>query len=280
MTSEQPRKIKTEVLLSYSEEQLIDILRAEMESDDTDPELIESVNAALASKAGEISCDVDTAYERFQTQYLGTEPLYDDILENYSENDTDHKSYVKPRKLIRFTAIAAIIVALLLGGIITASAMGVDLWGAVAVWTSDVFGFTVQADGNKQLKGELDGVRAALQEYGVNGDIVPTYIPDGYYQNDLIITDTPTGGIVCCSFANGDSELILQYILSNSPPLCEFTKDDVSPELYHSGGIEYHIMTNEDIYVAIWAYENALCSITGVEDKTELLKIVDSIDVR
>lgn len=94
MTSEQPHKIKTEVLLSYSEEQLIDILRAEIESDDTDPELIESVNAALASKAGEISCDADAAYERFQTQYLGTEPFYDDVLENYSEDDVHQKSHI------------------------------------------------------------------------------------------------------------------------------------------------------------------------------------------
>ena len=277
MTSEQPHKIKTEVLLSYSEEQLIDILRAEIESDDTDPELIESVNAALASKAGEISCDVDAAYERFQTQYLGTEPLYDDVLENYSEDDVHQKSHIKPRKLVRFAAIAAVLVALLLGGVITASAMGVDLWGAVVPWTSDLFGFSTMANDEKELADFLGGVQSALEERGVTADVVPSYIPDGYHQKEFLVTDTLTGGDVCCSFTNGDSELVLQYTVSRTTPPLEFPKDEEEPELYVSSGIEHHIMTNEDEYVAVWVYEDVMCSITGIESKSELLKIVDSI---
>lgn len=178
---------------------------------------------------------------------------------------------------MRFAAIAAVLAALLLGGVITASAMGVDLWGAVVSWTSDLFGFSKMADDNKQVKDGLDGVRATLQEYGVTGNVVPSYIPDGYHQKDLFITDTPTGGVVGCSFTNGDNELILQYILSSTTPLSGFSKDEEEPELYVSSGIEHHIMTNEDEYVAVWVYEDVMCSITGVESKSELLKIVDSI---
>lgn len=279
VTSNKPHKIQKDVLLSYSEEQLMEILRAQMESDETDPALIEDISAALTAKLGEIPCDADAAYERFQTQYAGTEPLYDDV----SEDLVQQPSRAKPRKLVRFALIAAVLVALLLGGVVTAGANGYNAWGAVAAWTGDLFRFSASNEERPDftpLANFTECVRLALEQNGISDPLLPSYMPEEFAESEIIVTETLHGAFIVASYSNGKDELILQCRVSTSQDVREgyaYSKDEGDPETVHVGETEFQIMTNNGKYLAVWTGENVTYSIVGVSSREEIIKIISSV---
>ena len=76
-----------------------------------------------------------------------------------------------------------------------------------------------------------------------------------------------------------EDTILLRYILADDVPDVYFAKDDGEPEEYCSGGVTHYLTANEGRVRASWIPEdgNLVCSITTTEERSELLRIIDSI---
>lgn len=274
----------SDILSAMSEDQLKSMLTTELMAENTDVGLIKRINAALSAKRGkQPDCDVDKAWREFTQEHMGSEPLFPDEMPPEDDRLLPIKGRPKRRPRLRVLIIAAVIVALILAGMCTAGALGVDVWGAIATWTGDVFGFDLPAGSegssvpSPDMSETYSDLRSALTAYGVADKLLPTYLPEGYVQTDFETADNATGGTLYTAvYENGTNTLVYQYISSTSGG-GEYMKDEGDPEVYTAGGVEHYIFTNVGQYEAVWRNEGFECSLSGFGSKDELIKVINSI---
>mgnify|MGYP000982288180 CR=1 FL=1 len=144
MSDKQSDKSSMDLLNELSEEQLKDILRSELLSEETDVPLIKRVNAVLRSKSAQkMDCDVNSAWQELMQVYSTSEPLYDDSPEPKDQPALEPKTKASgKRPWFRIAVAAAILVLLFSSGAITTHALGYDLWSVIVNWTNETFRFT------------------------------------------------------------------------------------------------------------------------------------------
>ncbi|MBQ9489249.1 MAG: hypothetical protein IJU80_04895, partial [Lachnospiraceae bacterium] len=130
-------------LSTLDTQQLRQILLAEVESDETNVELIRNITAVLEARDySGTDIDVEASYKDFLSDHAMDKPLYDiDMAGEEEPTPSPKRKPVRTTRLARLALVAAIIMAILLGTTVVASAAGYDLWGAITHWTSEVFGF-------------------------------------------------------------------------------------------------------------------------------------------
>jgi hypothetical protein len=273
-------------LEEWSDEQLRQMLLAQMEAEEVDVELVRSITAILASREEEKGHEIEahSAYEAFQQEYAGTPALFPEASASTETavKETPVLRHHRPHRFIKAAIVAAVIMALFLGTTIVANASGLDLWGIITRWTNDVFGIRGESSYSSTYhQDELDvfyHLRTALAEYGVYQSVVPSYLPKGYSFQEISKDSTFEGTFIRCIMSNGDNEIILRYVISNTEqPTRYYTKDDVVPEIYCINSIEHHIMTNEQEYIISWTNENIVCDISGVLNYDDVILMIDSI---
>ena len=272
----------SDILLAMSEDQFKSMLATELTADTTDVELIKRINATLGAKEEkQIDCDVDKAWREFTQEHMGSEPLFPAEIPPEDDRVSPIKGRRKRRPGFRALIIAAVVMALILCGMCTAGALDIDVWGAIATWTGDVFGFDLTPEESPVPSPDAcapyDDLRSALDAYGVAEKILPTYLPEGYALTDFETTENaPDGTIFIAAYENGTNTLVYQYISSTSGG-GEYMKDQGDPEVYTAGGVEHYIFTNVGQYEAVWRNEGFECCISGFDSRDELIKVIDSI---
>lgn len=273
-------------LEEWSDEQLRQLLLAQMEAEEVDVELVRSITAILASRGEEKGHEIDahSAYETFQQEYAGTPALFP---EASASVETTVKGNSVPRhhrlqRFIKAVIVAAVIMALFLGTTVIANASGMDLWGIITRWTKDVFGIKGESSYSSPYHHEGSDVyyhlRTALAEHGVHQPVVPNYLPEGYSFQEISLDSTFEGTFIRCVMSNGNNKIILRYVISNTEqPIIYYAKDDVVPEVYSAHDTEYFIMTNEQKYVVSWTSENIVCDISGLLNYDDVILMIDSI---
>lgn len=273
-------------LEEWSDEQLRQMLLAQMEAEEVDVELVRSITAILASREEEKGHEIEahSAYETFQQEYAGTPALFPEASAN-AETAVKGNSvprHYRPHRFIKAAIVAAVIMALFLGTTIVANASGLDLWGIITQWTADVFGITEDGADYESVhhehQDEYYHLRTALSEHGVSQSVVPSYLPEGYSFQEISLDSTFEGTFIRCVMSNGNNKIILRYVISNTEqPTRYYMKDDVVPEAYSSGNIEHYIMTNEEEYVVSWNVDNVLCDISGLLNYDDAILMINSI---
>lgn len=258
-------------------QQLREILRLQLDEDEVNVELIKKINAVLASKTEEPELNVDSAYDRLRAAE-GSEPLYSEVMD---EMTAEKAARPRPRfrSLFRVGLVAAVMIVLFIGTGIVGYAIGFDFWGAMREWTEDRFGF-LAGDSLYQRAEHEDSylkLREELKTNGVTVAVVPEYMPDGFSLSSVVTDDRLRGLGIFCTLTNTDKEILLNYTLATEELSSFYTKDEVEPEVYTVCGIDHSIFTNEGKHIAVWMNQNIQCEIQGVEDKGELLKMIDSI---
>lgn len=262
-------------------QQLRGILHSELDEDEVNVELIKKINAVLASKTEEPELDVDSAYNRLRAAE-GSEPLYSEVMDEMAaEPEPEKGTRPRPRfrSLFRVGLVAAVIIVLFIGTGIVGYAMGFDFWGAMRDWTEDRFSFLVGDSLYKRAEGEdpYSKLREEFQTNGVTVEVVPEYMPDGFSLSSVVTDERLRGLGIFCTLSNTDKEILLNYTLATKESNSFYAKDEADPEVYTVCGIDHNIFTNEGKYIAVWMNQNIQCEIQGVEDKEELLKMIDSI---
>ena len=192
----------------------------------------------------------------------------------------------KPKRFRRITSIAAAVFVVIFIGSATAQALGLNLWGAIARWTSETFGlFTdriaAQEDHpEEQVAEQLVTLQKLLFEHEVVTARLPSYIPDRYAEFDTTVTENPGYTDFACLMKSGETptDLIVQYRLHRDAPYTPlYEKDEASPDVYTHNGIDFYILTNKDAYCAVWSLGHLEGFISGAASRGELTVILDSI---
>ena len=211
----------------------------------------------------------------------------------YTETETssDSESVAVTRKQFnggrwRRGLVAAVVAIciLVIGNSITASAFGFDLWEIIAKWTQETFhlGYAGQAnDPNGPDKGVVlpySKLQIALDELNIHTPLAPTWIPDGYSESDVRVTETPMQRLFMATYEHGSSIVFVRIAgyLGNSPTQIE--QSDTLIEVYPVGDIDYYIFQNEGQLQAVWINENFECYISGPLTLSEIKQMIDSIE--
>ncbi|MGM9603164.1 MAG: DUF4367 domain-containing protein [Faecousia sp.] len=262
-------------------QQLREILRLQLEEDEVNVELIKKINAVLASKTENPKRDVDFVYNSLRAAE-GSDPLYSEIIDEVAAGTNPEEiavSHLKARSFFRIGLVAAVIIVLFIGTGIVGHAIGFDFWDAMSEWTEDRLGFLVGDSlyERTDVKYPYYELTEAMNKAGIVADVVPKYMPSGYSLSSVVASEGIRGLGIMCTLTNNDREILLNYLVMEQNSNRVFTKDEAAPEVYTVCGFEHIIFTNEGNYIAVWLNQNVQCEIQGVEDKRELLKMIDSI---
>lgn len=251
-----------------------------------DTEMLLYAIDALSRKENEINIktpNLEESLEEFKQEYLSqiekAEPLCDDSnrCERQIEQFENHKS-LKPK--MKAAMIIAAVVAVMMAASITASAMGIDLWDTIIAWTRDTFGISEQIGESKsEIPSPLEKLNSDLHTYGITGyGLLPSYLPDGYKEKSTQCMDMGDFTVFSCVLESDENEIILEYRQNiTGDNSFVYQKDDETPEEYEVGGITHFITSNEGKYLCVWIDDNIECSISGVDSREKLIKIIDSI---
>jgi len=281
---------------NMSTEMLEDILRADShlpDGDNSDTDAILYIMEVIAKREKEHSTgkftDVRDAWASFSENYM---PYIEDSKSLYDFGDEKETGVIqtpsiqrqlKKRRLMRVACVAAVVTVLLLASTITASAFGFDLWGAVAKWTRDTFGFSNAATQETpdvhemNDENEYDSLQNALDYYGITTQLAPTWFPDGYLLDSISVTETPLRTTFDASYVKNGERISVTIISLIKPSTSTYEKDDGEVTVYTTNSIDYYIMTNLNRTNVVWTTENYECSFSGNFSLEEAKKIIDSI---
>lgn len=261
---------------------------------DTDSEFDEEVRRYALEvlrkrEKTERNVDVDQAWDTFCNEYLpmaGEDPLYPEIknenllADEYVPSEKKHHGIVSRSIWKKVASVAAAVVVLLMGTTVTAYACGFDIWGVVAHWTKDTFGFRLnQAE---PMQESLDAVETAdlaatLLDYGIEEPLVPTWFPEGFSFKEVEVFETPMETCFTAVYIRGEDNIVIDithmFQISNGT----YEIDHNSVKSYISHGVEHFITSNDGEIRTIWFDGANEVSIGGDVTEAELITMIESL---
>ena len=125
----------------------------------------------------------------------------------------------------------------------------------------------------------LQEVYDAVTELGVTDPVVPMWLPEGCELISLSERNSPMQSGLCASFSFGETEIVYKIDIYDGEPAHQFYRDDTYYETYELEGTEYHVTRNNDYFIVVWSKENIECSIAIYCNEEVLMKILNSIYV-
>ena len=273
-------------------EQAMEEALSVMTDETYDPAVIDAYLDALDQKAPmPAGPDAKTSYDAFSRRVRA-------LPNEISADSAPKRRRVRLRSAMRVAVAAALLVGCLFGSAVVAQAAGVDVFGAVARWTEDVFSFGVLPDEDRSVV-EGDGTanlgnRAALQAYAEvpveyqeaqaafaeRG--LPFYYlkaPEGFDLCDSSFFVFPSNNRVTFDvYYSKDEHFIgfsIQEIGDTSNTIYE--KDDTTVEPFVYNNVVHYIFHNVTNYTAAWKINGVECSITTTGSPEELKELIQSV---
>ena len=179
---------------------------------------------------------------------------------------------------------AAAVFAFVIGGSLTANAMGFDLWEVIAKWTQETFHFGYASESSETNAPQKDGddaytaLQEALIESGISVPLAPTHFPDGYVEADVRIEDTPKQRRFTAIYQGDHGTIRIRIVdyLDSAPTQIE--QSDVLIEIYTWEGMDYYLFDNGVQLQAVWVKDSYECYISGPLNLLEMKEMINSIE--
>ena len=284
-------------LEQLSTEQLEDILRADLASEDQEnDEAVFHILEVLEKREKENPTghlpDTDQAWKEFQQYYNIPEGEGESLYPTYSEPENDDKNIqtlktneprTRPRFRMRRGLVVAAILIVMFGSMLTAQAAGVDVFGAIGRWTEENFQFVLPTTNQSDTVGINDDFQKASEKFGLPSSFVPTWCPEGFTSAEPLEEHIKNhSDSISCQYTNTTENkfylvTISQYYSADVLNATVFEKDDSSVITYQSNGKNFYIFSNLENLTATWADENYCITITGEITLDQIKNIIDSI---
>ena len=187
--------------------------------------------------------------------------------------------------------IAAVIaIVMMLGGMVTAQAFGIDVFGAIAEWTEDIFNYNIITQPSDSpdntptpaTEGEFATAQDALDAYGITESVLPGWFPEGLRTNEVLVFPRATGITMQADYGVDEIAISISIRQFSSNEGAEisagtFEKDSGSVTQYECNAITHYIMSNNSENVVTWVNNALICSISGNVSIDELKLMVNSI---
>lgn len=267
-----------------STEQLEDILRADIASpNQMNDEAVFHILEVLEKREKENPSgrlpDVDQSWQEFQKYYNIPEgegqslyPIRNNQEKRSASVPTKTRRVFRPRKIL----VVAAVLILMFGGMLTAQAAGVDVFGAIGRWTEETFHFDIVQDNDRTLLFQETATQAKIPQ-----DFVPTWVPDGFEGAEPQV-DTVENYMtsIICVYSNQEKTYsvdIEHYYNKADIETLVIEKDDTNVCSYESNGKTFYIMSDMEYLTATWTDGTFVETISGQLSMDEIKTIIDSI---
>lgn len=279
-----------------SNDELQNTLRCEMFSEGAlDNKQFEMILAEMERRRiNEPTRSPEDAWAEFESDYSGRESAYSDFAaasvppEKALHADKQRRKRCSKRKAILLAAV----ICVLLTSLMTVQAAGIDVLGAIARWTTELFSFgkTEERSGlvvdgkwpeiDEKQNLQFTSLQDALDFYGVTEIEVPQWMPSGFTQEK--VTVEPNGVWLTFSVEymsnNGDALIVVDYNSYNSIPTNYYEKLVESPQSFIINKTKYNIVNNSTNSTVAWTTPHFECFISVPMDDIEVLRrIISSI---
>lgn len=284
-------KKKYAYLDQLSTEDLKAILRASALSEEADdPALIDYALEVIMQRENE-KCtipDVGQAQKEFDQFYRELEnPLYPTVDEDIAKPCEPHlsKAKTKKRNIRRILISAAIVAAVISLTCIPVLGYANVVQMVIAYWTDDYFTFKEKSQNLKgKTNNEIFIVPAGFEdlwdtanENGIQGLMIPQYIPDGFQVADTSLNAFTDGLAFCVLYTKDDDYISIDIIKDSKGPRTIYEKDDNEPIICQLGGTEYRIFTNNGESTSALYLNDIEYSYGTTLPVNDLKKIIDSM---
>lgn len=184
-----------------------------------------------------------------------------------------------PRRWVAAAAAAVLVILIPLSA--QALSWG-QIWDVIARWAKETFSFV--SSGNADVSEpdpedmlEYTSLQDMLQKNGLDGDVVPTWLPEGFCLEDTENEVSPIKETYTAIYVNDKKHLSIQVRthLVKDIQNAEITGDPV--EIYKRNGISYYLFKNENEAQAVWKTGSYECIISGDISIEEAKLMIDSI---
>ena len=248
--------------------------------------------------------DVDQQWEQFAAHYLPSETdtaLEPERTEHPVSAQANQQSLtVPPKRVVRFkrvwrtALVAAVAIACMFAILVTAQAAGVDVFGAMARWTEDVFSFgqiapdsQVSDDPAQETVGqgaevssaEFASLQEAFDAYGMTEVHEPGWLPKGYALNgiDVLCVNDPFLQSFVVTYSDGERYINLDILSYEGEPITQVQKTDSPVESVEKNGMMFYHIENSVGRTIAW-YSNQYEYYLSSDEGDDLLwKVVDSM---
>lgn len=294
---------------NMSTEALEEILRLDSqlpEDEQSDMDAILYVMEVIAKREHEQVIgrftDVETAWKSFNENYRpytdDDKPLFegDDNLVNTSSKikitpfiSVNGQPLMRKHSFLRTACVAAVVIlAIVFTDSLTAYAFGYDLLGIVAKWTREKFGFAVESNIATQASSPqytqhepvYTDLQSALDSFDIAIPLVPTWIPDEFVLEEVVVEHRDNMTVICALYVNGEKTLSIQISDEQVGLNTLLEKDEGAIETYISNGVTHYLMTNEGRQSAVWINSTYYVNVFGDISRENILRIIDSIYIR
>lgn len=254
--------------------------------EETDPEMllyilkvIEQRDSANAeARQVETEKTLQELFDRYNDPERQDRWLYSsEVQDDEEEADTQNTPRKKYRQLRRTLIIAAVVVCLL--ALMVPTVLGDNGFiERIGQWNDDTFYFKSD-DGVYEQNEDLLELQSKLDEYDVVEAVLPTILPKGFKQLELVVTEKPNLGFIDFYATYGNSEKVISiYLRKNSVEIDNlYEKKENDPETLQIEGINHYFFRNNDYVSASWQNNRIECNIQGDIALDDLKLIVESI---
>ena len=270
-----------------SDEELQNTLRCEMLSVGApDHTQIEMILAEMERRGiNEPIRSPEEAWTEFEEVYSGKVSCYSDCASAISPHIEKLPSAPTRRRhhLKRKTLVLAAVISVMLASLLTVQAAGVDVFGAIARWTTELFSFgkTEESRGlvvdgewpeiDLEQNQQFTSLQEALDYYGVTEVVAPQWIPDEFDQESVSVEQN---GIWLAFFAEYADEngkmLVISYSSYVSEPPTYYEKSGSLLEIFEISGNTYYAFKNLNNYIIAWVTPHFECCISAPLNSTDM----------
>ena len=272
-----------ETLEAMSPSELAEAMEAALDAmteETYDPAIIDAYLDALDRKAPmPAHPSAEASFREFQ-----------DNLQEYVEQGASKpaKRTSRFRRIARAGLVAALLAVLLAGA---AQAAGIDVVGTIARWTESVFSFGAAQSGSDSshypsksgqvpadVPEEYQELVTELQNRGIEGCTIPTYIPEGFQAETPELYVDETGYMTfTAAYSNGDTMVIFAVLGDGETHIGQYEKDDSEVRIYSKNGINHYFFQNLETNVVAWTVNELEYSVRTTLPAAELEKIINSM---
>ena len=203
----------------------------------------------------------------------------------FEATSNKERKTVRPHRFYRIAAIAAVLLVVLLGTVITAQASGINVFGRLVEWTDEVLSIATGKDGVfrlKETKYAENELQEALYEMDMPIELAPTWLPKGYELSSIYKKNSSEHHEIAAEYTDDQSEILLKILIrreSNSTNRIATTTeyDDSYIESRTINGRTYLISTNKGLYFAYCLDDDYSIRIYNVQTQDDLYAILSSI---
>lgn len=240
----------------------------------------------------ESKVDVEKHLREFHRRYqvLFEEARKENALRDERGELAEQNSTKRNKKLrgLRKLILVAAVIAAFSGSVLTAQALGYDIFGSIARWTSEVFSlgssageiemasFKTVPDGGPSWTYET--LEEALQAFGITEELAPAWIPARFIEGGAkeVYANNYNGICVGVDYISGSD--VLSYVIYEKDGNESFIeKEGETPQSFYVGDQLVYCFQNGDIMNVLWENGDVVCHLCANITEDEMMHILQSI---